>query len=878
MTKKLLKVELNNKSMNSQTTTTLTNTIKSLIVIIALLLSGISIAQTTVTLEDQCNCEVLQGTDVSAPGVATPAGADLGDLYVNTTTGTIYFWDGDSWELTSATDKDNQQVLDFSYDTATRTLTLELEDGGAPITAVLPAESLTTLTLNGNSLEYLDEDNNTNIIPLNTGSLALGADGNSLDYTNENNVTTNIALNVGALTFNPATRELVYFDETGGQTFIALPSEVITTMSGTLATGNTIGVYENENADLVVINETITSIVDNNDGNVTLVNEAGASVTISKSDITANPDGTYTFTNNDGSDVTIDTNGLVISNLVAGNRIATLTEADGTVSDINETITDITGTSTTGNEIGLYEKEDGTTVSIQETIISIVDNNDGNVTLVNEAGASVTISKSDITANLDGTYTFTNNDGSDVTIDTNGLVISNLVAGNRIATLTEADGTISDINETVTTLSDANSDGIFDFVSEDNTTTSFDGTDDQNASEVAFSPSGNIASSNTQAAIEEVQADLDQEKIDAGNAITSNTTLINNHISADQDTDETNELAVLASGAPSTNGTNSGDTYIDTDTGQLYAWDGTTWQKVGGSAIPGDASDTNELISSFSVVGSNLRITEAGTDFDVPLSSINTDAQTIALNNTTNILTLGNGTAGYTTVDLSGYVSTDDQNLTGATIDGSNILTIAIENGDPVTVDLSGYLDNTDVQDLTGASIDVSNVLTIAIENGAAVTVDLSSYLDNTDAQTIALNNTTNILTLGNGTAADTTVDLSGYVDTDTDDQTLSLTGTDLTIADGNTIDISGIDTDTDDQTLSLTGNILAIADGNSVDLSAYVDTDTDDQTLSLIGNDLTIADGNTIDISGIDTDTDDQTLSLTGTDLTIADGNTIDI
>ncbi|SHK46899.1 hypothetical protein SAMN04488007_3185, partial [Maribacter aquivivus] len=86
----------------------------------------------------------------------------------------------------------------------------------------------------------------------------------------------------------------------------------------------------------------------------------------------------------------------------------------------------------------------------------------------------------------------------------------------------------------------------------------------------------------------------------------------------------------------------------------------------------------------------------------------------------------------------------------------------------------------------------------------------------------------------------------------------------------------SGIDTD--DQTLSLTGNTLAIADGNSVDLSAYVDTDTDDQTLSLTGNTLGIADGNSVDLSGIDTDTDDQTLSLTGSELAISGGNSVNL
>ena len=154
-------------------------------------------------------------------------------------------------------------------------------------------------------------------------------------------------------------------------------------------------------------------------------------------------------------------------------------------------------------------------------------------------------------------------------------------------------------------------------------------------------------------------------------------------------------------------------------------------------------------------------------------------------------------------------------------------------------------------------------------------------------------------------------------VDTDTDDQTLSLSGTTLSIADGNNVDLSPINTDTqldsagvvalgfvagahtvdtDDQTLSLSGTTLTIAGGNNVDLSpintqlnaagitalGFVagahTVDTDDQTLSLSGTTLSIADGNNVDLSGINTDTDDQTLSLSGTTLTISDGNNVDL
>ncbi|WP_164674258.1 hypothetical protein, partial [Maribacter litoralis] len=98
----------------------------------------------------------------------------------------------------------------------------------------------------------------------------------------------------------------------------------------------------------------------------------------------------------------------------------------------------------------------------------------------------------------------------------------------------------------------------------------------------------------------------------------------------DADNDPTNELTQRGTGGP-TGSPAEGTTYVDTASGQLYVYDSGAWQPVGGSATPGDASDTNELITSFSVVSSNLRITEAGTDFDVPLSDLGTDDQDLGL-------------------------------------------------------------------------------------------------------------------------------------------------------------------------------------------------------------------------------------------------------
>ena len=86
-------------------------TIKGLLVLATFLFFSYSaFSQTTVTLQDQCNCEVLSGTDVSSPGATSPAGADIGDLYVNTNTGQIFYWDGDSWEASSTNGSDGVGV------------------------------------------------------------------------------------------------------------------------------------------------------------------------------------------------------------------------------------------------------------------------------------------------------------------------------------------------------------------------------------------------------------------------------------------------------------------------------------------------------------------------------------------------------------------------------------------------------------------------------------------------------------------------------------------------------------------------------------------------------------------------------------------------
>ena len=307
-----------------------------------------------------------------------------------------------------------------------------------------------------------------------------------------------------------------------------------------------------------------------------------------------------------------------------------------------------------------------------------------------------------------------------------------------------------------------------------------DNTDDQTATEVPVTASGNLTSTNVQDALSELQGDVDNINLTGGD----------------------NQTLSLSGSTLSITGGNSADLSSLID--------------------DADADATNE-IQDLSFDRDILAI--SGSESTVDLSGYldNTDAQTLSFDGT-NLALTGGGS-----VDLSSLADgtgTDNQTLTLAT----DILTIS---GSGSNVDLSGYLDNTDAQTLSfdgtnlaltgGGSVDLSSLadgtgtdnqtLSLATDiltiSGSGSNVDLSGYLDNTDAQSISL--TTNTLSISGNVS---TVDLSGYLD------------------------------NTDEQDLSLTGNILSLTgDASTVSLAAYLDN-TDDQTATEVpvtaGNGMT--------------------------------------
>lgn len=119
---------------------------------------------------------------------------------------------------------------------------------------------------------------------------------------------------------------------------------------------------------------------------------------------------------------------------------------------------------------------------------------------------------------------------------------------------------------------------------------------------------------------------------------------------------------------------------------------------------------------------------------------------------------------------------------------------------------------------------------------------DQINMISDTDDQQLSLVGNSLILEDGGS------VDLSPFLD-NTDDQIITAFNLSpagiltLTIEDGNTVIVDLTSINTDDQTLSLAGTLLSIANGNSVDLSAFLDdTDISNVDLNLVGNDLTVS------------------------------------
>ena len=251
-------------------------------------------------------------------------------------------------------------------------------------------------------------------------------------------------------------------------------------------------------------------------------------------------------------------------------------------------------------------------------------------------------------------------------------------------------------------------------------------------------------------------------------------------------------------------------------------------------------SNTNSLLSNANLMTSNVNSIVTSTNI------INSISNTINTNN--QLVTTVNGV-------VSAPVNLPVPSFTE--VDGSttNELQMLSQTGNTVTLSNGGgsfllpTFTDTDSQSLglTG------NILSIS--NGNSVT--LPSQVPQT------LNQSGNTITLSNGGGSFTLP-----TDTDTDAQSLALAGNVLSISNGNSVTLPA----QIPQTISQSGNTVTLSNGGgSFTLPTFTDTDTDAQSLTLTGNNLSILNGNTVVLP---TYTDvPQTISQSGNTVTLSNG-----
>ncbi|MEM9930631.1 MAG: hypothetical protein AAF840_12475, partial [Bacteroidota bacterium] len=185
---------------------------------------------------------------------------------------------------------------------------------------------------------------------------------------------------------------------------------------------------------------------------------------------------------------------------------------------------------------------------------------------------------------------------------------------------------------------------------------------------------------------------------------------------------------------------------------------------------------------------------------------------------------------------------------------------------------------------------------TLTLTDGNSVTLQVGGGGSSDDNQTISLSGTT--LSIENGNTVDLSALQDGVEDADADPtneiQNLSFdaaTNT-LSIAGGNSITIpsGGTDADADPnnelQTISISGNQLTLSDGGgTVTLPTGGGTDSQTLTFNPVTNELSISGGNTVTIpsGGTDADADPmneiQTITISGSVITLSDGGgTLDL
>ncbi len=410
--------------------------------------------------------------------------------------------------------------------------------------------------------------------------------------------------------------------------------------------------------------------------------------------------------------------------------------------------------------------------------------------------------------------------------------------------------------------------------------------DDQNASEVSSSASGNLTSTNVQGALEELQGDID------GLEGATNTLSKTQTSAVEIDIDIENDLTGNSSGITL-------DAATTSVAGVMTAADKTkldgiaTGAEVNVDTNLSEGTTTTTSVNVNSSTGTNATLAQASSLRAGVLSSAKFDeieANTLKVSDINHNVTtnLSEGTTTTTSVDVN---SSDGTNATLAQASSSragvlssakfdeivantlketnvstnisvveNATTVSINSSDgtddtiaAATQSLAGVMTATDKTKLDGiaagaeanvadvlTSIGISaNVITYTDELGNDTTIDLATYLDDSNLARLtsgSINGSTGIATFTRDDASTFTIDMSAFLDAITLNNTLTSTSTTegLTAAQGKVLKdlIDGLNVGTGTNTgdeVQATTTVAGIAE---IATQTETNTGTDDQRI----------------------------------------------
>ncbi len=370
----------------------------------------------------------------------------------------------------------------------------------------------------------------------------------------------------------------------------------------------------------------------------------------------------------------------------------------------------------------------------------------------------------------------------------------------------------------------------------------------------------------------------------------------------DGDSSSTNELqslSILGNSISISNGNNinlpAGTVNLDNDSTNeiqsltlsgniLSISDGNSVTLASGS-VNNDNDSTNELNSSVGFSGTTLTVTDAGGAKTTSLASLldNTDSQNLSLSGNTLSIAGGNS------VTLPAGSASNDNDSTNEiqslTLSGN---TLSISDGNSVTLASGSVNHDNDSTNELNSSVGFSGTTLTVTDAGGAKTTSLASLLDNTDSQNLSLSGNTLSIAGGNSVTLP-----AGSISNDNDstnelNSSVFVSGNILSVTDAGgakTTDLSAFKDNTDSQTLSLSGSTLSISGGNNVTLPAGSTSNDNDSTnelnsaFSIASNNLTVTDAGgakSVSLAPYLDNTDAQALSLSGNTLRISGGNNV--